>query len=126
MASIFTKIRNKEIPGTIFADVGEFFVIHDKIPTQLGHLLVIPSREVGYIFDLDQASYLNLWQYTSQVASKLEAITGAKRIGIKVEGLEVPHIHIHLIPIWQAGDMDKTTPVSLDEIQALQRKFSQD
>lgn len=125
MVSVFTKIRNKEIPGIIFDDNGDFFVIHSNNPAQLGHLLVIPYQEIDYIFDLDSENYQKLWDYVKQIATRLQSITGAKKIGIKVEGLEVAHIHIHLIPINQAGDIEAFTQISAEEIQQLQQQFRQ-
>jgi histidine triad (HIT) family protein len=123
MASVFTQIRNNIIPGVIFADNNEFFVIHNKLPSRLGHLLVIPYEEYSYIFELDDEVYQRLWVYAKEIAHRLQMITRAPRIGIRVEGLEVNHLHIHLIPIWQAGDMDDVSDISLDDIHALQTQF---
>jgi histidine triad (HIT) family protein len=125
MVSVFTKIRNKEIPGIIFDDNGEFFVIHSNNPAQLGHLLIIPYQEIDYIFDLDSEVYHKLWDYVKKIATRLQSITGAKKIGIKVEGLEVAHVHIHLIPINQAGDLDSSSQIKETDIQQLQQQFKQ-
>jgi histidine triad (HIT) family protein len=125
MASVFTKIRNKEIPGIIFDDNGEFFVIHSNNPAQLGHLLVIPYQEIDYIFDLDSEVYHKLWDYVKKIATRLQNITGAKKIGIKIEGLEVAHVHIHLIPINQAGDLEASSQIKETDIQQLQQEFKQ-
>jgi histidine triad (HIT) family protein len=125
MASVFTQIRNKEIPGIIFDDNGEFFVIHSNNPAQLGHLLIIPYQEIDYIFDLDSEVYHKLWDYVKKIATRLQNITGAKKIGIKVEGLEVAHVHIHLIPINQAGDLDTSSQIKETDIQQLQQQFKQ-
>jgi histidine triad (HIT) family protein len=125
MVSVFTKIRNKEIPGIIFDDNGDFFVIHSNNPAQLGHLLIIPYQEIDYIFNLDSEVYHKLWDYVKQVATRLQSITGAKKIGIKVEGLEVAHVHIHLIPINQAGDLDSSSQIKETDIQQLQQQFKQ-
>jgi histidine triad (HIT) family protein len=125
MVSVFTKIRNKEIPGIIFDDNGEFFVIHSNNPAQLGHLLVIPYQEIDYIFDLDSEVYHKLWDYVKNIATRLQNITGAKKIGIKVEGLEVAHVHIHLIPINQAGDLEAASQIKETDIQQLQQEFKQ-
>ncbi|MEX0597890.1 MAG: HIT family protein [Candidatus Paceibacterota bacterium] len=123
MASIFTKIREKEISGFIFNDNGEFFVIHTNNPIQLGHLLVIPYKETDYVFDLDNNTYNKLWEYVKKIANRLQEITKAKKIAIKVEGLEVNHVHIHLIPINNHGDMLEHTSVTDQEIIDLQDKF---
>lgn len=125
MVSVFTKIRNKEIPGIIFDDNGDFFVIHSNNPAQLGHLLVIPYQEIDYIFDLDSEVYHKLWDYVKNIATRLQNITGAKKIGIKVEGLEVAHVHIHLIPINQAGDLEASSQIKETDIQQLQQEFKQ-
>lgn len=124
MSTVFTKIREGEIPGFIFDDNGEFFVIHTNNPIQLGHLLVIPYQEIDYIFDLDDNIYNKLWLYVKDVSLKLKKITNAKKIAIKVEGLEVNHIHIHLIPINNPGDLLVHTNVKEQEILDLQNKFN--
>lgn len=125
MSSIFTKIRLKEIPGIIFDDNGEFFVIHTNNPIKIGHLLVIPYQEIDYIFDLDYTTYSKLWIYVKDIAIKLQKITNAKKIAIKVEGLEVSHTHIHLIPINQPEDMLNHTEFNTKEIIDLKNKFNQ-
>lgn len=126
MSSIFTQIRNKQIPGIIFDDNGEFFVIHTNNPAQLGHLLVIPYQEVDNIFDLDQDTYHKLWDYVKIISQKLRNITQSHKIGIQVEGLEVPHVHVHLIPINKSGDMLVTSQdINSDSIYQLQQKFIQ-
>ena len=123
MPTIFTKIREREIPGFIFADNGDFFVIHTNNPIQLGHLLVIPYEEVDYIFDLDNNIYNKLWEYVKDISIRLQQVTQAKKIAIKVEGLEVNHVHIHLIPINNPGDMIVHTKVTDQEILDLQDRF---
>ncbi len=126
MSSIFTQIRNKQIPGIIFDDNGEFFVIHTNNPAQLGHLLVIPYQEVDNIFDLDHDTYHKLWDYVKMISQKLRHITESHKIGIQVEGLEVPHVHVHLIPINKSGDMLVTSKdINSDSIYQLQQKFIQ-
>lgn len=94
MDSVFTKIRKGEISGFIFDDNGYFFVIHTNNPIQAGHLLVIPYQETDYIFDLDDSTYTQLWLYVKKISMQLQKITQAKKIAIKVEGLEVNHTHI--------------------------------
>jgi len=123
MPTIFTKIREREIPGFIFADNGEFFAIHTNNPIQLGHLLVIPYEELDYIFDLDSNTYNKLWEYVKDISIRLQKVTQAKKIAIKVEGLEVNHVHIHLIPINNTGDMLVHTKVTDQEILDLQDRF---
>lgn len=123
MSTVFTKIREGEIPGFIFDDNGEFFVIHTNNPIQLGHVLVIPYLEIDYIFDLDNVTYNKLWEYVKNISIRLQKITNAKKIAIKVEGLEVNHVHIHLIPINNPGDLLVHTNVTDQEILDLKNKF---
>jgi histidine triad (HIT) family protein len=125
MDSVFTKIRKGEISGFIFDDNGYFFVIHTNNPIQAGHLLVIPYQETDYIFDLDDSTYTQLWLYVKKISMQLQKITQAKKIAIKVEGLEVNHTHIHLIPINTSEDMHTHTQVSESEILDLQNRFKQ-
>ena len=125
MDSVFTKIRKGDISGFIFDDNGQFFVIHTNNPIQAGHLLVIPYQETDYIFDLDDNTYTQLWLYVKKIAMQLQKITQAKKIAIKVEGLEVNHTHIHLIPINTSEDMHTHTQVSESEILDLQNRFKQ-
>ena len=124
MATVFTKIRNREIPGFIFDDNGEFFVIHTNNPIQLGHLLVIPYDETDYIFDLEDNIYNKLWEYVKNISIRLKEVTKAKKIAIKVEGMEVNHVHVHLIPINNPGDMLVHTKVTDEEIIDLKNKFN--
>jgi histidine triad (HIT) family protein len=123
MTTIFTKIREGSIPGFIFDDNGEFFVIHTNNPIQLGHLLVIPYQDIDYIFDLDNNIYTKLWEYVKDISIRLKKATKAKKIAIKVEGLEVNHVHIHLIPINKPGDMLVHSNVTDQEILDLKNKF---
>jgi|688.fasta_scaffold07267_6 histidine triad (HIT) family protein len=123
MSTIFTKIREGLISGFIFDDNGEFFVIHTNNPIQLGHLLVIPYNETDYIFDLDDSTYDKLWKYVKNISIRLQQVTGAKKIAIKVEGMEVNHVHIHLIPINNPSDMLEHTKVTAQEIIDLQNRF---
>lgn len=123
MTTIFTKIREGSIPGFIFDDNGEFFVIHTNNPIQLGHLLVIPYQDIDYIFDLDNNIYTKLWEYVKDISIRLKKATKAKKIAIKVEGLEVNHVHIHLIPINNPGDMLVHSNVTDQEILDLKNKF---
>jgi len=83
MSTVFTKIREGEIPGFIFDDNGEFFVIHTNNPIQLGHLLVIPYLEIDYIFDLDNVTYNKLWEYVKNISIRLQKITNAKKLQSK-------------------------------------------
>ena len=107
MASIFTKIINREIPAYIVAEDDKHLAFLDIFPNALGHTLVVPKQAVDKIFDMSEQNYLKLMQFARKVAKAQEKVfTGAKRIGMAVVGLEVPHVHIHLIPLNNMSDMD--------------------
>lgn len=106
MASIFTKIINGEIPSYKVAESEDFLAFLDVFPLVKGHTLVIPKKEVDYIFGLEDEAYKNLWAFAKAVALKVEKAVPCERIGIAVIGLEVRHAHIHLIPINEVGDIN--------------------
>lgn len=99
MASIFTKIINGEIPCHKIAETEDFFAFLDINPNAKGHTLCIPKKEVDKIFDLDEATYTGLMQFSRKVAIAIEQAIPCKRVGVSVIGLEVPHVHVHLIPL---------------------------
>ena len=99
MASIFSRIVAKEIPSYKVAESNNFFAFLDINPLAKGHTLVIPKKEVDYIFDLDSETYQGLMSFSKKVAHAVEKAVPCKRVGVLVEGLEVPHAHVHLIPI---------------------------
>lgn len=99
MASIFTKIINREIPGHIVAEDENHIAILDINPNAKGHTLCIPKREVNKIFDLPEQEYLDLMTFSRKVAIALEKAVSCERIGVSVIGLEVSHVHVHLIPL---------------------------
>lgn len=99
MASIFTKIINKEIPGHIITEDNSHIAILDVNPNAKGHTLCIPKKEVNKIFDLTEEEYIALMVFSRKVAKALEKVIKCKRIGVSVIGLEVPHVHLHLIPL---------------------------
>ncbi|WP_370226414.1 HIT family protein [Mesoflavibacter sp.] len=99
MASIFTKIINGEIPCYKIAETEDFFAFLDINPNAKGHTLCIPKKEVDKIFDLDEATYTGLMQFSRKVAIAIEQAIPCKRVGVSVIGLEVPHVHVHLIPL---------------------------
>ena len=99
MASIFTRIINGEIPCHKIAESEDYFAFLDINPWAEGHTLVIPKKEIDYIFDLDENTYSGLMTFAKRVGGAIEKAVSCKRIGIVVEGLEVPHAHVHLIPI---------------------------
>ena len=106
MASIFSRIVAGEIPCYKVAADDRFFAFLDISPVAKGHTLVIPKQEVDYIFDLDDETYNGLMTFARKVARALEGAVECKRVGVAVMGLEVPHAHVHLIPITTEGDMN--------------------
>ncbi len=110
MATIFTRIVQGEIPCYKIAENDEFLAFLDINPLQEGHTLVIPKKEVNYIFDLDDDLHGRMWNYAKKIGKALEKVVPCQRIGITVIGLEVPHAHIHLIPLRSLYDMDFSKP----------------
>ena len=123
MSAIFTTIVNGEIPAYKIAEDENFLAFLDAMPLVKGHTLVIPKKEVDLIFDLDSEEYKNLWSFAQKVAKKVKSAVPCVRVGVAVVGLEVPHAHIHLIPLNQVEDMNfknerlKLTPGEYIEIQ---------
>lgn len=123
MSSIFTKIVNGEIPCYKVAEDEHHLAFLDAMPIAKGHTLVIPKKEVDLIFDLDEEEYKNLWAFAQKVAKKLKAAVPCVRVGVAVVGLEVPHAHIHLVPMNEIKDLNfmnerlKFTPEEYQEIQ---------
>ncbi len=99
MATLFTKIINGEIPSYKVAETDEFFAFLDINPNSKGHTLCIPKKEVDKIFDLDEETYMGLMQFSRRVALAIEKVIPCQRVGMSVIGLEVPHVHVHLIPL---------------------------
>ena len=107
MATIFTKIAKGEIPSWKVAENENFYAFLDINPLAQGHTLVIPKHsEEDYIFNLDNKTYEDLWAFAAKVAKAIEAAISCKRVGVAVLGMEVPHTHIHLVPLQSEGDMD--------------------
>lgn len=125
MPTIFTKIINGEIPCYKVAEDKNFIAFLDINPNVVGHTLCVPKVEVDKLFDLDEVTYLNLMVFSRKVAKALEKTISSKRIGVAVVGLEVPHVHVHLIPLNQMSDMDfsKKTALTPDEFNALAAKI---
>ena len=123
MSSIFTKIVNGEIPCYKVAEDEHHLAFLDVMPIAKGHTLVIPKKEVDLIFELDEEEYKNLWAFAQKVAKKLKAAVPCVRVGVAVVGLEVPHAHIHLVPMNEIKDLNfmnerlKFTPEEYQEIQ---------
>lgn len=108
MASIFTKIINREIPAYILAEEEQFIAFLDINPLVVGHTLVVPKKEVDYIFDLDDETLAGLHLFSKKVALAIRKSIPCKRVGIAVIGLEVPHTHVHLVPMNSIGDLNFT------------------
>ena len=108
MASIFTRIINREIPGHIVAEDENFIAFLDITPLVMGHTLVVPKKEIDYIFDLDDQTLAGLNVFAKKVAHAVKKAIPCKRIGVAVIGLEVPHTHIHLVPMNSIGDINFT------------------
>ena len=105
--TIFTRIAKGEIPSYKVAESEEFYAFLDINPLAEGHTLVIPKNvEDDYIFNLDEKTYQGLWAFARKVARALKAAVPCKRVGVAVLGMEVPHTHIHLVPLQTEGDMD--------------------
>ena len=123
MSSIFTKIVNGEIPCYKIAEDEHHLAFLDVMPIAKGHTLVIPKKEVDYIFDLNEEEYKNLWAFAQKVAKQVKAAIPCVKIGVAVVGLEVPHTHIHLVPMNEIKDLNfmnerlKFTPEEYEEIR---------
>lgn len=106
MSSIFTKIVNGEIPSHTVAENDEFLAFLDITPIRKGHVLVIPKIETDYIFDLTDDSLGSIFVFAKEVATKIKTVFPCKKVGVTVIGLEVPHAHIHLVPMNTLSDMN--------------------
>ena len=107
-ASIFTKIINREIPANIIAEDDNYIAFLDVFPLTKGHTLIVPKKQIDYIFDLEDELLSGLHLFSKKVALAVEKTIECKRIGTAVIGLEVPHTHIHLVPINNISDLDFT------------------
>ncbi len=120
MASIFTRIIMGEIPCHKLAEDDRYFAFLDINPVQKGHALVVPKKEVDQLFDLDRGTLEGILVFAKEVARKIKAVVPCERIGISVVGLEVPHAHVHLIPISSVSDMDFSRP----RVELTQKEFA--
>ena len=127
MATIFTKIINREIPGHIVAEDDHFIAFLDINPLVMGHCLVVPKVEVDYIFDLEDEALSGLLIFSKKVAKAVKKVVPCLRIGVAVIGLEVPHTHVHLVPLNSMDDINfsrsKLNP-SHEDLSALARKIA--
>jgi len=122
MATIFSKIVSGEIPAHVVAETTEFLAFLDVSPLTMGHVLVIPKKEIDYIFDMDEESYFGLTLFAKIVAEGVKKAFPCVKVGMAVIGLEVPHVHIHLIPMNAVSDMnfskEKLTPTEEELAEA--------
>lgn len=110
MSTIFSKIISREIPGHIVSEDERFIAFLDIMPLVMGHVLVVPKREIDYIFDIEDDDLSAMHVFSKKVAHAIKKAIPCKRIGVAVIGLEVPHAHIHLIPMNTVGDINFTRP----------------
>ena len=121
MPSIFTKIINGEIPCYKIAEDENYFAFLDINPNSKGHTLCIPKKEVDRVFDLDEATYMGLMAFSRKIGQAIEAAIPCNRVGITVIGLEVPHVHVHLIPLHTMADatFQKKETLSAEEFEEI-------
>ena len=128
MASIFTRIVNGEIPAYKVAENESFLAFLDVFPTAKGHTLVIPKQEVDYLFDLDDELYAGLQMFAKKVAEGLKKSVPCVKVGVMVLGLEVPHAHIHLVPMQSEKDLlnfSEKIKISPEEMEALAKRIAE-
>ena len=110
MAGIFARIASGEIPSYKIAEDERFFAFLDINPLAKGHTLVIPKQEIDYLFDMDEEMYKDLWQFAMKVAKAIKKVVPCIKVGVAVIGLEVPHAHIHLVPLNRMDDINFSLP----------------
>ena len=126
MASIFTKIIRKEIPAHVVAEEENYLAFLDIMPLVKGHTLVVPKVEIDYIYDLDDETLAGLHIFSKRVAKAIRKATGCKRVGLAVLGMEVPHAHLHLVPMNVMSDLNFANPklkLSGEEMTAIAEKI---
>ena len=127
MAGIFARIASGEIPSYKVAEDERFFAFLDINPLAKGHVLVIPKQEIDYIFDMDAEMYRDIWQFAMNVAKAIKQVVPCIKVGVAVIGLEVPHAHIHLVPLNSMDDINFNRPkltLPADEMKELAEKIA--
>lgn len=117
MATLFSRIAAGEIPSYKVAETDRYFAFLDINPVQPGHVLVIPKKETDYIFDIEDDEYAGLQLFAKKVARALRRALPCRKVGVAVIGLEVPHAHIHLVPMSKEGDLDFTKKTTLPDAE---------
>ena len=127
MSTIFTKIINGEIPSYKVAENEAFYAFLDINPNARGHTLVVPKKEVNKLFDLDENTYVELMRFSRKVSIALKKVIPCERIGMSVIGLEVPHVHVHLIPLNKMEDIQfmKKVTLSPSEFSSIAKAISE-
>jgi histidine triad (HIT) family protein len=127
MAGIFARIASGEIPSYKIAEDERFFAFLDINPLAKGHTLVIPKQEIDYLFDIDEAMYKDLWLFAMKVANAVKQVVPCIKVGVAVIGLEVPHAHIHLVPMNTMDDINFSRPkltFPADEMKQLAQEIA--
>lgn len=127
MATIFSKIINGEIPCYKIAENDKFFAFLDINPVQKGHTLVVPKKETDYIFDIEDNDFAEMMVFAKQIAVKMKNVVPCVKVGVAVIGLEVPHAHIHLVPMQNEGDLDFRRPklqLAKEDFEEIQKKLA--
>ncbi len=127
MATIFSKIINGEIPCYKIAENDKFFAFLDINPVQKGHTLVVPKKETDYIFDIEDNDLAEMMVFAKQIAVKMKNVIPCVKVGVAVIGLEVPHAHIHLVPMQNEGDLDFRRPklqLAKEDFEEIQKKLA--
>lgn len=126
MATIFSKIIAGEIPSYKIAETDTLYAFLDISPVQAGHTLIVPKREVDYFFDLSDSELAELMAFSKKIAEALKKATGCVKVGVTVIGLEVPHAHLHLVPMNKEGDLDfrgDRVKLTSDEYEAIRERI---
>lgn len=127
MATIFSRIINGEIPCYKIAENEKFFAFLDINPVQKGHTLVVPKKETDYIFDIEDNDLAEMMVFAKQIAVKMKNVVPCVKVGVAVIGLEVPHAHIHLVPMQNEGDLDFRRPklqLAKEDFEEIQKKLA--